>query len=606
MNKKLKDFIVKYSEDSLYMNKIIVSQFLRCNNFTLSNECYLSKYQIDDIAADIVSIEQIEDVIEIFELAIPKEEKIENGAVYTPKFIRDSIIERVFDMGRKIPKESSEWICADISCGCGAFIYTLALELKEKNPTLTCLQICSHLFGVDIMKNSVERAKILLSLWALTNGEFLTDDNLNIYEGNSLNYDFYSIPVVNANNGFDVIVGNPPYVRSKNIETNSKTLLKKWKSAGCGNVDLYIPFFEIGMSILNKDGILGYITVNTFFKAVNARNLRDFLTEKKHRMTIVNFGQELIFEKKLAYTCLVFIDSTIGNIHYTKASSKEIKAYNTLKFTELRYDELNSHRGWNLNNNCVRLNIQRIEKIGCTLGDTFIIKNGIATLANDIFIFKPIKSDENYFYCSNGVDEYRIERDICRDIIKPNILKTEKELSIKTEKIIFPYDVNCRIFTEEYFIKQYPYAYKYLCNHKTKLENRDKGNGNYPQWFAFGRTQALTDKGIRLLFPYMSDVPHFVFSEQDDLLMYCGYAIFHESKRELLVLKKILESVVFDYYIKNTSKPYSTNYYAYAKNYVKNFGIYDFNEDEKNEILNLQSKEEIDKYMCIHYGLDLQ
>lgn len=49
--------------------------------------------------------------------------------------------------------------------------------------------------------------------------------------------------------------------------------------------------------------------------------------------------------------------------------------------------------------------------------------------------------------------------------------------------------------------------------------------------------------------------------------------------------------------MKNTSKPYATGYYSYAKNYVKNFGLYPFSEEQKKHILSLQSKEEIDKYI---------
>ena len=65
----------------------------------------------------------------------------------------------------------------------------------------------------------------------------------------------------------------------------------------------------------------------------------------------------------------------------------------------------------------------------------------------------------------------------------------------------------------------------------------------------------------------------------------------------MLFLKKVLESSVFDYYMKNTSKPYSTGYYSYAKNYVKSFGIYPFTEEQKQHLLSLKSKEEIDEYI---------
>ena len=135
------------------------------------------------------------------------------------------------------------------------------------------------------------------------------------------------------------------------------------------------------------------------------------------------------------------------------------------------------------------------------------------------------------------------------------------------------------------------------------LDARDKGEGDYGAWYAFGRTQAIADSGKKLLFPYMSDLPHFVYTSQKDMMIYCGYAIYNESETELLFLKRVLESSVFDYYMKNTSKPYATGYYSYAKNYVKNFGLYPFTEEQKQHILSLKTKEEVDQYIKTIYGI---
>lgn len=81
--------------------------------------------------------------------------------------------------------------------------------------------------------------------------------------------------------------------------------------------------------------------------------------------------------------------------------------------------------GQHLNDSTVLENIAKIESTGKSLGNSFVIKNGLATLANDIFIFKAEKSDSQYYYISRDGKNYRIEKDICRDIIKPNILKSE-------------------------------------------------------------------------------------------------------------------------------------------------------------------------------------
>ena len=169
--------------------------------------------------------------------------------------------------------------------------------------------------------------------------------------------------------------------------------------------------------------------------------------------------------------------------------------------------------------------------------------------------------------------------------------------------IIQSTDDNSSLIAEDVFISRYPKAYAYLQSCRDILDARDKGEGDYGAWYAFGRTQAIADSGRKLLFPYMSDLPHFVYMPQQDMMIYCGYAIYSESESELLFLKKVLESSVFDYYMRHTSKPYATGYYSYAKNYVKSFGLYPFSEEQKQYILSLESKAEVDHYVSRAYGV---
>ena len=86
------------------------------------------------------------------------------------------------------------------------------------------------------------------------------------------------------------------------------------------------------------------------------------------------------------------------------------------------------------------------------------------------------------------------------------------------------------------------------------------------------------------------------------MLIYCGYAIFGDNQDDLLVLKRILESSVFDYYMQHTAKPYATGYYSYAKNYVKGFGIPKLNEQQRAVLLILQDSNDINSYVENLYG----
>ena len=426
MDKKINLLIKNYSDNADLLNRLVVTAFLQYHHLE-AKVGFLAKYaEVKTANPEILpSSLSLEDVITIFELAIPGAERTANGAVYTPSFIRNYIVRQIL---HSTSKPLDMCLCADIACGCGAFIYTLA-EIIHERTQVSFATIFHHIYGVDISKMSITRAKILLSLVALLHGEEIMDEDFNLYSGNSLTFDFMNLPVVHENAGFDIIVGNPPYVRSKHIDNATKQLLPRWQTSRVGNADLYIPFFEIGMSALCEDGILGFITVNSFFKSVNARALRRYFNDNQVSLSIIDFGEQLVFKKKLAYTCLTFLSKTRSDsLLYTKAELADVKAQNNFVYSRINYNMLDDHRGWNLNHSDVLNNIRLIENAGEALGDLYVIKNGIATLANDVFIFRPTRTDDNFYYLSREGREYPIEKAICRDIIKPNILKTEEEI----------------------------------------------------------------------------------------------------------------------------------------------------------------------------------
>jgi adenine-specific DNA-methyltransferase len=277
-------------------------------------------------------------------------------------------------------------------------------------------------------------------------------------------------------------------------------------------------------------------------------------------------------------------------------------------FSQIQYKNLDFKRGWLLNDKRVIENINKIESAGTSLGEKYKIRNGIATLSNDIYIFKPIAETKDYYILLQDGKRYEIEKAICREIIKPNILKYEHQIEDVKEKLIYPYTNGINplsLMSEPHLKSNFPKTYRYLEANREQLLNRDKGNGDYGAWFAFGRTQALTDKGYKLMFPYMAKTPHFVFTDNKEMLIYCGYAVFNESADELKLLKRILESEVFEYYMTNTSKPYSAGYFSYAKNYVKNFGICELTTDERYFLSNGVSKKEVNEFLINKYQLIL-
>ena len=120
MNKELQNIISHYAEQQHCLDCIVVSSFLKNNALTVQGGL-LADYCCYDVPT--VDIKSIEDVINVFELAIPKAEKTKNGAVYTPKYIRDYILERVISTQKK---SLQDCLAIDISCGCGALLFSLA------------------------------------------------------------------------------------------------------------------------------------------------------------------------------------------------------------------------------------------------------------------------------------------------------------------------------------------------------------------------------------------------------------------------------------------------------------------------------------------------
>jgi adenine-specific DNA-methyltransferase len=611
LNKNIFNFLIKHNTDTFFINSLIVSNFLISNkietvNNKLINKLYKeNKIEDSSILNEFITIQEIktfEDLIEAFEFVISPADKIVNGAVYTPKFIREYIVENSI---QKSVKDLNDIITGDISCGCGGFLLTIAEYLK-RNTNKTYKSIyAENIFGIDIEKYSIERTEILLTLFAISHGEDEKVFKYNLVVGNSLKYDWRNKNRnIKKSNGFDIIVGNPPYVCSRNMDNETLALLKNIEVSNSGHPDLYIPFFQIGMENLNSHGVLGYITVNTFLKSVNGRALRDYFSRSNANLMIINFGGEQLFKDRNTYTCLCFISFGNPLIRYMRIPSVKIGELNLDNLKTFNYEDLNHLDGWNLVNDIETSQfIESVESVGKPFGKLYETRNGIATLKNEVYKFRPVREDRNFFYLKKDDVEYPIEKTICRDIVNANKIKSKNDIPRLIEKIIFPYDIDLKIINESTLIKKFPNTYNYFLEMKDVLATRDKGQGKYEEWFAFGRRQSMDINRYKLFFAHISKRPKFVLCDDKDLLFYNGISIISESIDDLLVIKKILESDIFYKYISHTTKDYSSGYISLSRNYIKNFGIVNLNKEQIDFIL---STKNIENYLRDLYGLNVE
>ena len=223
----------------------------------------------------------------------------------------------------------------DPACGSGAFLVAafdlLAAEYRRVVEHLAVLGeqidfdpfdeiVTRNLHGVDLNAESVEITRLALWLKTARNQHRLQNLEATIKVGNSLISDpkftehpfdwraafpeaFAQIPE-GSSGGFDVVIGNPPYVRMELIKP-VKPYLEQHYVVADDRTDLYAYFFERGVGVLKDGGRLGYISSSTFFRTGSGENLRKFLGDRVAVEAVVDFGDLQVFEGVTTYPAIV-------------------------------------------------------------------------------------------------------------------------------------------------------------------------------------------------------------------------------------------------------------------------------------------------------------
>lgn len=244
----------------------------------------------------------------------------------------------------------------DPACGSGAFLITAFEYLSNYNDYLdnkifdltgvkdlfsdTTKEILqNNIFGVDLNKESVEITK--LSLWLKTADKNKTLASLenNIKCGNSLiddpeiagemAFDWEKeFPEIFANGGFDIVVGNPPYVSTKQIPTNDRNYYwNKYKEILFSEMDLYEIFIYKSVNeLLKNKGYLGFITPDSYFTNTSFELLRKYLLEKTKITEIIDFPYRFYpFEEVNTETAIIILNKKIErNFVNLRVSNKNV------------------------------------------------------------------------------------------------------------------------------------------------------------------------------------------------------------------------------------------------------------------------------------------
>ena len=233
----------------------------------------------------------------------------------------------------------------DPACGSGAFLNAALQFLMAEHKHLDEMEakvagsaivfqdvensILEHnLYGVDINEESVEIAQLALWLRTAKPRRKLNSLNENIKCGNSLISDpeiagekafnwQEQFPKVFEKGGFDVVIGNPPYVNAMEIKksytSEAFNYIKRNYETAKGTVDLYIYFFEKGLSLLRKDGVLAFITPNRYLSASYGAALRIYIIERFSFYQLIDYSDKRVFEDASTYPVITMLQNSQNN-----------------------------------------------------------------------------------------------------------------------------------------------------------------------------------------------------------------------------------------------------------------------------------------------------
>lgn len=425
----------------------------------------------------------------------------------------------------------------DPACGSGAFLIS-AFDLLDTEYRLVNEQIQAitgtrdlfdinreilngNLYGVDLNPESIEISKLSLWLKTAQHGKPLQTLEANLRVGNSLiaemnggaefserAFDWQGVfPDVFATGGFDVVLGNPPYVRMELLKPIKPYLEKHYRVAS-DRADLYCYFYELGVNLLKQRGRLGYISSSTFFKNGSGEPLRRLLLEKTVLHTIVDFSDVQLFEGVATLPAIVVLEKALPKVDSVMRALRLVEAPEAgLSISFERTSTL-------LLQSCFKLNAWRIEddssaqlrekltKIYPSLKKIYgSPQYGIKTGCNDAFVIDRKTRDALIAQDPKSAE-----------LLKPALEgKDVKGWHLETQDLWMIY-----IPKSEIDIDNYPAIESHLLPFKKKLE----GRATQQAWFELQQPQAAYRNdfaGKKIIYPefsrhsaYLDEVGYFI------------------------------------------------------------------------------------------------
>lgn len=418
----------------------------------------------------------------------------------------------------------------DPACGSGAFLIAAfdylmqqyervdrelnALGCKPKNGNSLEFDrsiLSNNLYGVDLLPESAEITKLSLWLKTAQAGKTLTYLDDNIKAGNSIvadsnvadtAFDWQAeFPQIFADGGFDVVLGNPPYVRQELLSPIKPYLQANYESYN-GVADLYTYFYELGLKILKPGGVLSYIVTNKWLRSGYGEPLRKFFASQGLLEQIIDFGHAPIFEEADTFPCIVAVRKPNASLCISETESEiepgksepnspvivcpvpreDIANINLTQYVQQHGYQISRNRftanAWSLEPPAVDELMQKIQRVGFPLKDFAGVKPlyGIKTGFNEAFLIDEatknslVQADPK---SAEIIKPYLRGQDIKR--WSPEWANLWIILLKSSSDSVWPWS-KANDQAEEIFAQTFPSVYKYMKPMQEKLSKRsDQG-----------------------------------------------------------------------------------------------------------------------------------
>ena len=602
---------IKIDDDILYKHTLRLSNYNYESEVDVNILGHIFEHSLNEI-------ESIQSEIKGDTIDKSKSKRKKDGVFYTPKYITKYIVkntvgklceekkteldiqEEEYEKERKGRRKETlknliqkledyrEWLLqitiCDPACGSGAFLnqaleYLIAehryideLHAKLLGTSMVMSEVENsilenNLYGVDINEESVEIAKLSLWLRTAQRGRALTSLNDNIKCGNSLiddpevagdkAFDWKEeFPDIFAKGGFDVVIGNPPYVRQELFKEIKPYLEANYK---CYNsvADLYTYFIEKGINLMNDDGLFSFILPNKFLKATYGKHIRKVMKEDANLELLFDFDDYPVFSeattypiiyvlnKKTDYKATTFLFSEINRRDNTN------DPINTLenKKQKVPFESLADDM-WNfININSFKL-LKKMKADSISLGE--FVNNkvfyGIKTGRNEAFIIDSTKRKE--LICKNPKNN---------ELIK--VLATGKEV----KRNYFDFQDKYLLFTgyDEDIPTNFPDIQEELDKYKDVLTNRYDQGLNYWNLRACAYYEEMQQP--KIIYPRINSRCNFYFDEKGEIFLLDNNFFISTYSKSLLA---ILNSKLVFFYLKNVCTTLQGGFYDFRRDKI--------------------------------------